>query len=50
MAYDQSKTWAKWLFSAEWWYNTTYHASLKMTYFQALYAYVPHFLDIAEFA
>ena len=26
---------------AEWWYNSTYHLSAKMTPFQALYGYAP---------
>ena len=29
--------WAQWLHLAEWWYNSTYHTSAKMTPFQALY-------------
>ena len=33
--------WAAWLSLAEFWYNTTYHTSLKMTPFQALYGFPP---------
>lgn len=25
----------------EWWYNTTYHTTTKMTHFEALYGYPP---------
>lgn len=59
-ASSQPHTWTKWLPWAEWWYNTTYHSSIKMTPFQALYsrpppsvlAYVPgttsvHAVDLA---
>ncbi|KAE8658878.1 Choline/ethanolaminephosphotransferase 1 [Hibiscus syriacus] len=35
---------AKWLPQAEWWYNTTYHTTLKLTPFQALYGYKPHIM------
>ncbi|XP_026459659.1 uncharacterized protein LOC113360359 [Papaver somniferum] len=35
------KLWLNWLALAEWWFNTNYHTSLKMTLFQALYGYTP---------
>ena len=41
MAGEQPKTWAKWLHSAEWWYNTIYHSALKLIPFEALYGYSP---------
>ncbi|XP_026445457.1 uncharacterized protein LOC113346081 [Papaver somniferum] len=34
----------KWLSLAEWWFNTNYHTSLKMTPFQALYGYIPTYM------
>ena len=33
--------WLQWLPLAEWWYNSNYHMSAKMTHFQALYGYEP---------
>ena len=41
MAFSQPTKWYKWLSMAEWWYNTSFHPSLKMTPFQALYAKPP---------
>ena len=38
---DKQNKWLQWLHLPEWWYNSTYHASTKMTPFQALYGYVP---------
>ena len=38
---DKQNKWVQWLHLAEWWYNSTYHTSTKMTPFQALYGYAP---------
>ena len=36
---DKQNKWLQWLHLTEWWYNTTYHTSAKMTPFQELYSY-----------
>ncbi|XP_026383549.1 uncharacterized protein LOC113279048 [Papaver somniferum] len=41
MTGTKPKLWANWLSLAEWWFNTNFHTSLKMTPFQALYGYLP---------
>jgi hypothetical protein len=41
MVFQEPKKWLSWLSLAEWWYNTTYHTSLKCTPFEALYGYQP---------
>jgi len=41
---DQPKEWIRWLPWAEWWYNTTYHFTTKMTPFEAVYERPPPIL------
>jgi transposase InsO family protein len=41
MCVNSPKRWVHWLSLAEWWYNTSFHASLQMTPFQALYGIAP---------
>jgi hypothetical protein len=44
----QQRTWLKWLHLGEHCYNTTYHMSIGMTPFRALYGYdAPSFVDLA---
>jgi hypothetical protein len=38
---DKQTQWFKWLPLAEWWYNTSFHTTTKMTPFMALYGYQP---------
>ena len=38
---NKQNKWSQWLHLVEWWYNSTYHTSAKMTHFQALYGYEP---------
>ncbi|XP_050147466.1 uncharacterized protein LOC126622788 [Malus sylvestris] len=40
-AMDKLTTWIQWLSWAEWWYNTTFQSTIKMTPFQAVYGYPP---------
>jgi len=39
MCFARSKSWGKWLPLAQWWYNTSYHNSIKKTPFEALFGY-----------
>ena len=48
MTADKPKHWAKWLPLTEWWYNTTFHSSLQLTPFEALYGYKPPQLGIPQ--
>jgi hypothetical protein len=41
MAFETPKKWSQYLPLAEWWYNTSYHTSLQITPFQALYGFPP---------
>ena len=38
---DKPSTWASLLYLAEYWFNTNYHSSARMTPFEALYGYPP---------
>ena len=38
---DRPTEWAEWLYLAEFWFNTNFHSSLKLTPFEALYGYPP---------
>ena len=41
MCFTAPTKWVHWIPLAEWWYNTSYHTSLNMTPFQALYGFPP---------
>lgn len=46
---SKPKQWPKWLSWAEFWFNTSYHSSTKMTHFKALYGRdSPTLLKFAE--
>ena len=38
---ERPKKWAKWLHWVEYWYNTTFQRSLRITPFQAVYGRLP---------
>ena len=40
-AIDRPQSWVEWLPLAEFWFNTNFHVSLKMTPFAALYCFAP---------
>ena len=43
---DQQRAWVRWIYLCEYCYNTTYHRTIQMTPFMALYDYeAPSFLD-----
>lgn len=44
--FQNPRMWHRWLTSAEFWYNTSYHTTLKVSHFQALYGYSPPMLPI----
>ena len=33
--------WVQWIHLVEWWYNSTYHTTIKMSPFESLYGYPP---------
>ncbi|GAA0176954.1 hypothetical protein LIER_29635 [Lithospermum erythrorhizon] len=41
MSSHKPQDWSKWLPMVEFWYNSNYHSSLKMSTFQAFYGYKP---------
>jgi IS30 family transposase len=41
MAFQEPKKWVTWLPTAEWWYNSSYHTTIKTTPFEALFGYPP---------
>ena len=41
MTMHQPKRWFHWLSLAQWWYNSSYHSTLGMSPFLALYGYIP---------
>ena len=42
----KQKAWVKWIYLCEYCYNTTYHMSIQMSPFMALYGYeAPNFMD-----
>lgn len=41
VAGERPKTWAQWLPLAEWWFNTTFHSSIRLTPYQAVYGQPP---------
>lgn len=44
--HSQLAAWPKWISLAAWWYNATFHSSIKMSSFEALYGYSPIFLPL----
>ena len=40
-AHDKPHTWFDWLHLAEFWFNTNYHTSTKLTPYEALYGFPP---------
>jgi hypothetical protein len=45
MTFQEPKKWMSWLSLAEFWYNTTYHTTLQITPFQALYGFLPPLIN-----
>ncbi|GAA0185329.1 hypothetical protein LIER_32617 [Lithospermum erythrorhizon] len=49
MCSDRPTDWTKWLPLAEFWYNRNFHASIRMTPFEALYGYKPPHLPSSSY-
>jgi hypothetical protein len=52
-ASEKQNQWAQWLPLAEWWYNTSYHTTTRMTPFEAVYGQKPpsvlsHLLGVSK--
>jgi hypothetical protein len=41
LTFQQPRRWNSLLSTAEWWYNISFHTSLRTTPFQALYGFAP---------
>nr|GFB84288.1 hypothetical protein [Tanacetum cinerariifolium] len=41
MVMERPLTWVRWVALVEWWYNTSFHSSIGMTPFEALYGFPP---------
>lgn len=41
MCSEQPSSWSKWLFLAEWWYNTNFHSSIQTTPYEVVYGQPP---------
>jgi transposase InsO family protein len=41
LTFESSRKWNSFLSTAEWWFNTSFHTSLKTTPFQSLYGFSP---------
>lgn len=42
------KNWAKWIFLAEYWYNTSFHSALGRTPYEVLYGTLPREFGVAQ--
>lgn len=45
---DRQKQWSKWLLLTEWWSNSTYHSSIGMSPYEALYGVKPNIMNIPQ--
>jgi transposase InsO family protein len=48
MLLDHPRKWTKWLPLAQWWYNSSFHRSIRTSPFQALYGYPPPSLPLGH--